>query len=399
MSETFQFVVQEGTHLEAEALYVPYGTRTVKLEVINQAGRPLKLWLRPESTPEEFPEHVIHGYGDHDPELWVHWGGGEESGATVKMRDVLYKAVPAPVPDDGTAHPVFMNLTHPSGEIRPRSVTLRAYTGEQGADTPLDSTLKLGLVVPATDGSRVVCPVAGIWNQTKTQLQFAGDTLLDYVSRWWAPAVFAYRSVGNLPGQLSLNREGNTLTLKLAGQNGDDDSVCLVEIVDNGWSPGQDAQGQRHVTAELYHFLENQYYVVRIWFLWLDKRIGPAREVPDAERVDILFEVETGRTVFVGTDFHYREVWTELGSETTCPRVTLSVHRRNLDDLLRLLLTSLARGSSNEDPAREVRRRIQSAKEPTLTPMQKGPITGTPLLDLRGLIFPYAIVSKDVRKG
>ncbi len=399
MSDTFQFVVQEGTHHEAEALYLSYGTRTLKLEVINQAGRPLKLWLRPESMSEEFPEHIIHGYGDDDPDLCVHWGGGEESGATVKMKDVLYKAVPAEVSDDGTVHPVFMNLTHPSGAIRPRTVTLRAYTGEQQADKPLDSTFKVSLTVPVTNGAPVESPVAGVWNETKTKLQFVGDTLPDYVSRWWAPTEFVYRPARNLPSRLSLDHKDNTLTLKLIAENGDSDGVCLAEIVDNGWAPGQDTQGLRHVTAELYHFLEGRYYVVRLWFLWLDKRIGPAREVPDAERVDVLFDVETGRTVFLGTDFHYREVWTQLESETTCPRVTLSVHRRNLDDLLRLLLLSLAGGRSKEDPAQEVRRRIQSAKLPTIAPMQKGPITGTPLLDLKGLIFPYAIISEDVRKG
>ena len=52
----------------------------------------------------------------------------------------------------------------------------------------------------------------------------------------------------------------------------------------NGWEPGQDTRGLRHVLAELFHFLEGRYYVVRLWFLWLDKRIGPAREVlPDRE--------------------------------------------------------------------------------------------------------------------
>jgi len=399
MSETFQFIVKGGQHNQAPALYLPFGTRTLRLEVINQAGRPLKLWLRPQSTHEEFPEHVIHGYGDDDPELWVHWGGGEESGATVKMKDVLYKSVPAEVADDGTPHPVFMNLTHPSGAIRPRSVTLRAYTGEKAADVPLDSTLQVSLAVPTTNAAPVENPLAGVWNETKTQLRFVGDTLPDYVSRWWAPAMFAYRPAGNLPGRLRLDRRDDTLTLKLDTDNGDSDGVCLAEIVDNGWAPGQGTQGLRHILAELYHFLEGRYYVVRLWFLWLDKRIGPAREVPDAERVDVLFDIETGRSPFLGPAFHYREVWTQLQSETACPRVMLSVRRRNLDDLLRLLLMSLAGGRSKENPVQEVRRRIQSTKLPTLAPMQKGLITGTPLLDLKGLIFPYTIISEDVRKG
>jgi hypothetical protein len=399
MSDTFLFIVQEGVHSQAQALYLPYGTRTLKLEVINQAGRPLKLWLRPESTPEEFPEHVIHGYGDDDLELWVHWGGGEESGATVKMKDVLYKAVPAEVPDDGTPHPVFLNLTHPSGAIRPRTVTLRAYTGEKAADVPLESTLKVSLAVPTTNAASIESPVAGVWNEAKTQLKFVGDTIPDYVSRWWASAMFVYRPAGDLPGRLRLDRKDDTLTLKLDADSGDNDGVCLAEIMDNGWSPGQDTQGLRHVLGELYHFLESRYYVVRLWFLWLDKRIGPAHEVPDAERVEVLFDVETGRSVFLGTDFHYREVWTQLQRETTCPRVMLSVHRRNLDDLLRLLLLTLAGGRYKGDPAQEVHKRIQGAKLPGMTPLQKGPITGTPLQDLKGLILPDAIISEDVRKG
>jgi hypothetical protein len=119
--------------------------------------------------------------------------------------------------------------------------------------------------------------------------------------------------------------------------------------------------------------------------------------VPDAERVDVLFDLETRRVVFLGTDFHYREIWTPLESEAESPRIELSLHRRNLDDLLRLLLLSLVGGKSKDDPAQEVRGRIQARK--LAVPLQKGPITGTPLLDLKGLIFPNAIISEDVRKG
>jgi hypothetical protein len=327
----------------------------------------------------------------------VHWAGGEESGATVKMKDVLYKAVPAEVADDGRPHPVFLNLTHPAGDIRQRTVTLRAYTGEKAAEDPLDSTLKVNLIVPTTSGTPVERPVQGLWNEDKTQLHFAGDTLPDYVSRWWASDTFSYRPAGDLPGRLSLDRKDDTLTLKLDAENGDNGDVRLAKIVDNGWAPGQDTQGQRHMLAELFHFLEGRYYVVRLWFQWLDKRIGPAREVPDAERVDVLFDLKTRRVLFLGTDFHYREIWTPLASEAESPRIELSVHRRNLDDLLRLLLLSLIGGKSKDDPAQEVRGCIQARK--VAVPLQKGPVTGTPLLDLKGLIFPNAIISEDVRKG
>jgi len=392
MSETLRFVVKDGMHSEAQTSYLPYGTRTLRLEVLNRTGRPLKLWLRPESTPQEFPEHLIHGYGDDDPELWVHWGGGEESGATVKMRDFLYKAIPADVPGDGKPHPVYLNLTHPAGEGQPRRVTFRAYTGEKAADEALDSTLKVNLASPTANGVAVQAPVRGVWNEARTQLRFAGEAMPDYGSRWWAPGSYVYRPAGDLPGRLGLDREEGALTLKL-------DDEPLVEVVDNGWEAGQDTRGLRHVTAELFHFLGERYYVVRLWFLWLDKRIGPMREVPDAERLDVLFDAGTRQVVFLGTDFHYREVWTQLENEAKTPRVTLSLGHRNLDDLVRLLLLSLGLRKFQGNPALEVRERLQRAEGPVVAPMQKGPITGVPLIDLKGFIFPYTIISDDVRKG
>jgi hypothetical protein len=276
-------------------------------------------------------------------------------------------------------------------------VTLRAYTGEKAAEEPLDSTLTVNLAVPAGAGMPVERPAQGLWNPDKTLLHFEGDVLPDYVSRWWASGMVNYRPADDLPGRLSLDRKDDTLTLTLGADSG---GPRLAEIVDNGWRPGQDTQGQRHVLAELFHFLEGRYYVVRLWFLWLDKRVGPAHEVPDAERVDVLFDVETGRVVFLGTDFHYREIWTYLKGEEPSHRITLSVRHRNFDDLLRQWLLSLAGGKkSKDDPAREVRGRLQEEGLPIAVPMQQGPITGTPLLDLKGLVFPDAIISEDVRKG
>jgi len=271
-------------------------------------------------------------------------------------------------------------------------VTFRAYTGDKAADEPLDSTLQVNLAYPTANGVAVHAPVRGVWNETRTQLRFAGEAMPDYGSRWWAPSSYVYRPAGDLPGRLGLDREEGALTLKL-------DDEPLAEVVDNGWEAGQDTRGLRHVTAELVHFLGERYYVVRLWFLWFDKRIGPMREVPDAERLDVLFDAGTRQVVFLGTDFHYREVWTQLENEAKTPRVTLSLGHRNLDDLVRLLLLSLGLKKFPGNPALEVRERLQRAEGPVVVPMQKGPITGVPLIDLKGLIFPYTIISHDVRKG
>jgi hypothetical protein len=405
--------VQEGDHSTAEALYLPYGTRTLKFEVVNNTGRPMKLWLRPESTPPGFPEHVIHGYGDDDPEIWVHWGGGEESGANVKMKDILYKSVPTEVANDGEPHPVFLNLTHSSGagNIRSRTLTVRAYTGEEAAEQPLDSTLKVSLVAPNRDGTEAEGPARGVWNEDKTRLHFAGDLIPDYVSRWWAPSTFGYRPAGDLPGRLSVGCEDNTLTVKLQCEEADRGGTCLAEIVDNDWRPGQDTQSLRHVFAELFHFLESRYFVARLWFLWLDKRIGPTREVPDAERVDVLFDAETVKTLFLGTDFHYREVWTQLRDEAAsaaaspatspaaCPRVTLNLRPNNFDDFLRLMLIYLVGRKSEGNPTQQVCRHLQDRRAAPVGARQKGPNTGAPFFDAKGFNFPYTIMSKDVRKA
>jgi hypothetical protein len=230
-----------------------------------------------------------------------------------------------------------------------------------------------------------------------------GDVIPDYVSRWWAPSTFSYRPAGDLPGRVSVVCEDNTLTVKLGGEETDRGGTCLAEIVDNGWQPGQDTQGLRHVFAELFHFLESRYFVVRLWFLWLDKRIGPAREVPDAERVDVLYDAETGKSLFLGTDFHYREVWTQLkdeaGMPAGIPRVTLNLRPNNLDDFLRLMLTYLVGRKSEGNPVQQILRRLPEGKTPPIGPLQKGPDTGAPLFDAKGFNFPYTIMSKDVREA
>ena len=168
------------------------------------------------------------------------------------------------------------------------------------------------VAMPTAADVRVERPARGVWNDEKTRLYFVGDVIPDYVSRWWAPSSFGYRPAGGLPGRMSVERDQDIISVKLRGREADSESACLAEIVDNGWSPGQDTHGLRHVFAELFHFHESRYFVVRLWLLWLDKRIGPAREVPDAERVDVVFDAETGTPLFLGTDFHYREVWTQL---------------------------------------------------------------------------------------
>jgi hypothetical protein len=51
------------------------------------------------------------------------------------------------------------------------------------------------------------------------------------------------------------------------------------------------------------------------------------------------------------------------------------------------------------DPAQEIRRRLQEGQVAAIGPLQKGPDTGSPFLDSKGLSFPYTIMSKDVRRA
>jgi hypothetical protein len=393
------FVVEEGLHSEATAVYLPYGTRTLRFAVRNQTGRPLKLWLRPDSTPAGYPASLIYGCCDEDDDLWIHWAGGMERGAAVKTKEKspledrslkVWEVKPVEVAP-GESRAVFLNVTHHGGLVRARRLTLRVVTAEGEEERPLDTSLRLRLEPPLSEAGAVVGdPVRGVWDESGGRLVFVGSQLPDYVSRWWLEEEIVYRDAGPLPGLLSLELDNAALTARLdAGR-----PVTLATVVDNDWWPGQDVHRLRPTMAELYHFCDRRYYALRLWFLWLDKRIGSTHEVPDAERVDIVFDrlLEPEPVCALGTDFHYQETWGRLRPGQTVGQVQLGVALNSLSAFVATQFGHFLRQSRTANPARSVARQLCGAVS-----WQTGPQAHVPLL--ANVNWLRHITSGDVRQG
>lgn len=400
--ESIPFDVKIGHHSSARAVYLPYGTRTLRIAVTNKTDQPQKMWLRPERTPVEFPATLVHGYGDNGQDLWIHWAGGDEIGACVKtdekkpLRDRSFKfweVIPVDV-KRGETCPTFVNVTHSTGDVKPHQVTLRAFTMDNGTHKPLDSTLTIQLDAPKVGDRTVSDPVRGVWDSSGVYLNFHGTQLPDYVSRWWSSGQMTYRDAGDLPRRLTLHLKDDQLKLKLDAAPDGSEGTILATVKDHDWEPGQDVHRLRPTIPELFHFCDQRYYVVRLWFLWLDKRIGPKHEVPDAERIDVLFDVnlKPEPVPAMGTDFHYRETWGRLKPGEVLGKVELGLGFSSLDDFARKSLVAWLRKRQVDDPARAVSKQLCSVVK-----WQKGPQAHVPLLtnvDLMG-----HVTSGDVRKG
>jgi hypothetical protein len=372
MNSTPHFIVQDGKDSKGEAFYLPYGTRTLRINVTNNTGQPSKLWLRPDNIPRDYRSRgIIRGYADGDEDLWIHWAGGEECGAAVKTRektflqDLTYKVweVKSVELDQGETRPVYINITHRFGAVKPRALTLRAITGEGEEENEQDcnSTLKVQLESPEIDGHPVKDPVrATEW--AGTRLAFEGTQVPTYVSRWWPPSHLEYVNAGGLAARLSLHQEGKLLFLKLDAREDGTAGITLAQVEDKDWEPGQDYHKLRVTQPELLHFGED-YYVVRLWFIWTDTGIGEGHEVPDAERVDVVFDrgaTAGGPNVpYMGTDFHYQETWGLVAGEKL-GEVTLGFERNPFSffkDLLEPVqhLAAVFKSARQPNPAQLVR--------------------------------------------
>jgi hypothetical protein len=94
--------------------------------------------------------------------------------------------------------------------------------------------------------------------------------------------------------------------------------------------------------------------VARLWFLWFDKRLGKRHEVPDAERIEIVFEPERGSVPYMGTDFHYKETWGPLRSREKMGKAELGLGPSDLDDLAVQALVGFLSSTKTANPAQRV---------------------------------------------
>jgi hypothetical protein len=299
------------------------------------------LWLRPVNTPDDFKRVTLHGYGGGEAgvesNLLVHWGGGIEMGACVKMDEVhpikdknfkFWTVKPVALEPDESKR-VYLNVTHQIGEVRPYSLSLITLTlDDEGKEKRLNGRLDLTLVPPNSADGPVTDPVRGIWRQDGS-LQFLGSQLLDYVPRWHPSDSFVVQAAGDLPSRLAFKSDGRHITAKLDGR-----PLLDVEDLDFDKVDGKkrDLTSISPCLPELYHFCDGRYYVLRVWFLWVNRLIGEDHEVPDAERIDVLFDLLNKKVRFLATDFHYKELWGEPFNPDRGAQAKLGLKWHTLDE-------------------------------------------------------------------
>ena len=398
MSAGIPFNVENGRHQTAVATYLPFGTRTLRFEVTNKTEAPCLLWLRPQNLPANYPATgLIRGYVDgqtEDRQFWVHWAGGDERGACVKMDEKspledktlkVWEVKPVAVAA-GESCPVFMNVSHLGTTAVAQKLTLQAITLDGTTEKTIDSTLTIDLQLPATsDNKTVTDAVRGTWSEDGTELTFSGTQLPDYVSRWWPPDKLTYRPAPANVSKLRFNMEQDKFTLKLDGKT-------LATIKDNDWEAGQDIHKLRPCQPELFHFCGDRYYVVRFWFIWTDKSMGQKHEVPDAERIDVLFDQQANKVLYMGTDFHYKETWGRLKAGQKSGKIELGLGFSSIDNFTLKILKGFFDKGKVADPARQIARQLCEAFT-----WQTGPKAHVPMLANISLFGN--LTSPDVREG
>ncbi|MFQ5859072.1 MAG: hypothetical protein ACE5LU_26030 [Anaerolineae bacterium] len=359
--------------------YLPFGTRVLKIKVVNTAGpTDVPLVLRPANTPVQHEEAgPLAGCADDQRDIWVVWGGGHERGPCAHGRDISWQEVCAPL-DRGASSYTYLHVTHrpdtwdlrqpfdPSSELRTGSaqgksqdtaaalsdatVTLFVMAGEE--DDPV-GRLRINLRAPrvGVDSSiPVEDPVRPVWvhEESGGRIEFEGSQIPTYLSRWWSEPRIRYddASVPNLSIHyrpvsesatwpwlrlwralgMTLVREPGRVDIRLSGQP--------IMMITGNIEPA--LFHDRWMLPEVYRFYSSRYAVLRLWFLWLDMDLGVVRrrlhEVPDIERFDVLIDLEEEKAVYACTDLHWREMWGAVLQQPIKSHIGLSAGK-----LLRLL--------------------------------------------------------------
>lgn len=297
--------------------YRPFGVSTIKLKVSSESKDQPALRLRVKNkTAADVTEGTFRGFPKDSQALMVSWGGGHEPGPCVKPKDFLhFKEEPAPLPMGEKSY-IYLNLTHIKADDLPETaeLTIEAYDpGDNHRDESVVSTLTITLKRPDNIPDKLRLLESGSGQDDAWHIQ-DGTHLQQYDPRWWPEGVEYVAE--NRPLPLTIRRIANRLEIYWG-----DSAKAVAILTDNTkpslLTPGEHQRQYRNtVLFDLFNFDDN-HIVLRIWFYWLNKKIGGQNfigrhEVPDAERFDIILRKEGGAAVFVCTDLHWSEMWGEV---------------------------------------------------------------------------------------
>ena len=352
-------IVERQQPLAVDSLdYQPFGVKVIKLRVQrNQATKPAlgKIWVRPkgyvrtQAKSKDPARWRAFGAVEGDPDLWVAWGAGDEDGFGVKLAErFIAKKETAPL-DDDRAYYIYLHLIDRppdpfSRVLAAKTLTVQAVDEHGG----VHGEKKIQLTVPAQASN----PARAHWDwnldngvSTITFRGADGGTVQvpRYVSRWWPT-----RQVQYGPADLSSFLQNLKITYERQGQN-ENLSQLRVWLGDTllariGGYLGLPLHDCRLVSLEVFRFLDDYHWVVRLWFFWLHLNFTPDQlmafvppsrrdgwqaeakrvcaslgnplipyyrreEVPDIERFDLIVNPQNLDHKYVGTDTHWQEFW------------------------------------------------------------------------------------------
>lgn len=283
---------------------IPFGTTTLKLRITNPKNVAGKYILRPVNIPEKFGKETFFGHEDNGKDLIVSWGGGHKFGNCVLAKDATYKLarkdIEFPIEvcsdvSDMVSSITFFNITHVSGETTNHNITLGGFLLDQQSMLP-EFSLKLECSFP-----EILDPVR--LDRSGYLRVFTGQSIPDYVNRWWPSSSIQYSNkIKTLP-LVSLQIAEERLTIKINNKLIIEysDAILFSEILKN-----------YTFDVDLFSFTEN-HLVIRVWFFWLklDGLSTLGHELPDIERYDFIVDIVNEKVVYAATDTHWREIWVE----------------------------------------------------------------------------------------
>ncbi len=327
--------------------YLPFGTRALKLKVVNTAGpTDVPLVLRPANLAQSTGRFAA--YADDRRDIWVTWGGGHEGGPCAHGKDIGWQETCAPLARGDSSYTYF-HVTHrpetDTGPLSHATLTLFAVAGD--TSTPA-GRLKINLHTPQAETLHDPVRPDYSTEHNSGQILLRGSQTPTYLSRWWPDPHIEYTEA-RVP-DLSIHyqpvherpawpwlRLWRAVGAALVGQPGRlDVQLAGRPIMSITGNVEPALFYQRWIRPELYRFYSSRYVVLRLWFFWLDTGLDVVRhhihEIPDIERFDLLIDLQEERAVYAGTDLHWREMWGAVQDEPVQAHVGLSA-----GNLLRML--------------------------------------------------------------
>ena len=296
-ANVMQYVVQ----------YLPYGITTLEMKIEEDAYG----FIYPDNRSNG--ENNFHvGYADANEDFLVIWGGGKTKGVEVNSDNA-----------DGR---LFLQVLHRGNTIDSRTISLKH-------SKQILPICKIKLE-PAeqSDIVRMNMKQEGEY----CIISFKGKKMPIYYSRWFPP-----RPLENKTIQYH-DIEAPQVTIKFKAKK-DEFTSNVDSDIDIFLENNKIAQvtGDWHYSwphAELFTvFGDNEYLVLRFWLYWIhenyskniflggDALIEALRssddqtrrglwesfdiECPDIERFDFLIDIRKRKITWLGTDFHYQELW------------------------------------------------------------------------------------------